>query len=133
MRTMTSASPTQNETGAERIARRLAFRQQSIDEAMSAHKAANERLRGEHDIVSEVDAARKRLTPLNVAMSMEVIEAASDHERDILLIAEETGKNRKGMLQHFPPAQRVVKAAYEAALAQRVGQEAPEQSESALD
>ncbi len=90
----------------ERDARRKA-------NAQVAREAAQRRAgKPKASIAEKVNEARERLDKVNTAGAIQVIQTASPTDYDYLLIAEETGQARKGVLRQFGQPRNSVRDAY---------------------
>jgi hypothetical protein len=104
---------------------RLAQRKKSQDLARNAARARQAKKR-HGNIVTQVEAAQFKLAGANTAGAVQVIESASSADRDILLLAEEFGQARKGVLRQFGPVRSGVRAAYVQAAGLTTPNESPD-------
>lgn len=132
MRSMVSGPPTENLSGKTRVELREEARRQRAQEA---HDDAKRRALGSRlSLVDEVNRAVLKLGNANVSQAIEHIEAASNRDRDILLLAEEAGKNRATVLRAFGPVRRVVRETYDREVAMKQApNQTPEWADTALD
>jgi hypothetical protein len=113
MQKMTSAPPTVNDAKG-RVAQREAERQARSAEAMDQSNRAQMRLA--KSIVMRVEAAKRRLSGLNVSEAVQVIEYANLQDRNILLLAESLGQNRAGVFVATSPVSPKLRQEYDDAV-----------------
>ena len=103
-------APVTTESGAERIARREARRQENQAEAFKAAKSAH---KGDVPPEERLAQAAAKLDGTNVGQAIGLIREARPEEQDWLLLAEERGKARKQVLTSFPKPRAQARKALE--------------------
>lgn len=94
---------------------RMRDREARREANFAAERAAMDarRLKVHNDTVQDrVFQAVKRLRGANASATMAIIEGCSTRDRDVYLIAEEIGQNRKTVLRNFPKPRKAVRLAF---------------------
>lgn len=110
MKDMTGNTEVAPVRGKSRFEERVALREESKRKAAEAAYARS--LRNKRDITQRVLIAQNRLAQCNVPAAIQVMQALSSSDLDIYILAERYGKNRKQVLQAFPPPRGSVETAY---------------------
>lgn len=121
MNLMVPGPPSPNDAKS-RVGAREAARDMRAQEALEQTRRA--RFREKPSIQERVESVRAKLVGRNVQDTILLMEGVSDQERDIFLIAEETGQARKSIFARFGKPRKTVRNAYLSA----VGLETRDQS-----